>query len=275
MSISFNALTTFSDCYKAYRRMPKGYPEGIVVHSTGANNPNLKRYVNCPSVCGYNLFKNYFGGKNSDDVMPHAVIGKDKNGKIKCAKLLPFNICCWGCASGNRGSYNWNPAYLQFEICEDNLKDEKYFNEAFDLAARFCARLMKNYPSIKLENIVSHWEAHKRGYASQHVDPHNWLEKFGKDMNWFREKVRKQAVMEGVKFSDSSSAPAAPYKVKVETNDLNIRSKPTTDSTIVGQVKPSIYTIVEEAKGKGATKWGKLKSGIGWISLDYVTKYKE
>ena len=32
------------------------------------------------------------------------------------------------------------------------------------------------------------------------------------------------------------------------------------------------YTIVEEAKGEGATLWGKLKSGAGWISLDYTTK---
>ena len=33
-----------------------------------------------------------------------------------------------------------------------------------------------------------------------------------------------------------------------------------------------IYTIVAEAAGPGATKWGKLKSGAGWISLDYATK---
>ena len=33
-----------------------------------------------------------------------------------------------------------------------------------------------------------------------------------------------------------------------------------------------IYTIVTEAAGPGASKWGKLKSGAGWISLDYVTK---
>ena len=33
-----------------------------------------------------------------------------------------------------------------------------------------------------------------------------------------------------------------------------------------------VYTIVEEKTGTGATKWGKLKSGAGWISLDYVRK---
>lgn len=33
-----------------------------------------------------------------------------------------------------------------------------------------------------------------------------------------------------------------------------------------------IYTIVSEATGQGATLWGKLKSGIGWVSLDYCKK---
>ena len=32
-------------CYIAARKMT---PKGIVVHSTGANNPTLKRYVDCP-----------------------------------------------------------------------------------------------------------------------------------------------------------------------------------------------------------------------------------
>ena len=30
--------------------------------------------------------------------------------------------------------------------------------------------------------------------------------------------------------------------------------------------------IVGESSGKGAAKWGKLKSGAGWISLDYTKK---
>ena len=33
-----------------------------------------------------------------------------------------------------------------------------------------------------------------------------------------------------------------------------------------------VFTIVAEADGEGATKWGKLKSGVGWISLDYGKK---
>lgn len=190
MSMTFKAIATFSDCYKQNRKMPNGFPEGIIVHSTGANNPTLKRYVNAPEICGENPNKNYFGGENSDDVTPHGVIGKDKNGAVKAAQILPYDLCCWGCGTGKNGSYNYKPAYIQFEIAEDGLTDKTYFEQAFDLMAEVCAELIGQFPTIKLENIISHKEAAARGYASNHGDPENWLSKFGKDMNWFRDKVK-------------------------------------------------------------------------------------
>lgn len=64
-----------------------------------------------------------------------------------------------------------------------------------------------------------------------------------------------------------------PYIVRVTTASLNIRKSPTTDSDITGSIKnKGMYTIIAESTGKGATKWGKLKSGVGWISLDYVSR---
>lgn len=64
------------------------------------------------------------------------------------------------------------------------------------------------------------------------------------------------------------------YVVKVKSNFLNIRKGPGTNYSATGQIKDrGRYTIVAESKGKGSVKgWGKLKSGAGWISLDYVTK---
>lgn len=76
--------------------------------------------------------------------------------------------------------------------------------------------------------------------------------------------------------SDSSTATAstfAAYKVKVTTDVLNIRKGAGTNYATTGQIKDhGIYTIVAESAGAGATKWGKLKSGAGWISLDFVKK---
>ena len=188
MAITFEAYARNNGAFRAARPMPSGSPAGIIIHSTGANNPNLRRYVNAPEVCGENPYKNYFDRADSD-VCPHAVIGLDKSGEVRAAKLLPWNVCCWGCGSGSKGSYNYSPAYIQIEVCEDALNDRAYFEEAFGLAADLCKRLMKNYPTIKPENIISHHEAHLRGYASNHADCDHWLKKFSKDMDWFRALV--------------------------------------------------------------------------------------
>lgn len=69
-----------------------------------------------------------------------------------------------------------------------------------------------------------------------------------------------------------SEQTATNYTVKVTATDLNIRSGPGTNYGRKGFIAPGIYTIVAEADGTGATKWGKLKSGVGWISIDYVVK---
>jgi N-acetyl-anhydromuramyl-L-alanine amidase AmpD len=194
MAITFTAYATNNQCYKAAKKMPSGSPAGIIVHSTGANNPNLKRYVNAPTICGENANKNYFDSA-TQTICPHIVIGKDKDGAVKAAKILPYNICCWGCGSGSKGSYNYSPAYIQMEICEDDLTDKEYFESAFSLAAKLCKALMKSYSTITLENIVSHKEANARGYASAHGDCDNWLTKFGHDMDWFRALVSNGGVI--------------------------------------------------------------------------------
>ena len=188
MAITFEAYARNNGAFRAARPMPSGSPVGIIIHSTGVDNPNLRRYVNAPNICGNNPYRNYFDRADSD-VCPHAVIGLDKSGEVRAAKLLPWNICCWGCGDGSKGSYNYNPAYIQIEIAEDTLNDREYFNKAFGLAVQLCQRLLRNYPSIKPENIVSHHEAHLRGYASNHADCDHWLRKFGLNMAWFRAQV--------------------------------------------------------------------------------------
>jgi hypothetical protein len=72
-----------------------------------------------------------------------------------------------------------------------------------------------------------------------------------------------------------AAAPAtfAPYAVRVTADTLNIRKGPGTNYGANGSIKDKgVYTITDEATGAGAAKWGKLKSGAGWISLDYTKK---
>ena len=345
-------------CYIAAKKMT---PKGIVVHTTGANNKNLKRYVDAPEEVGKNAYGNHWnvakpGGRT---VCVHAFIGYDKNKQIRVAEILPLNICCWGVGKGRKGSYNDNPAYIQFEICEDGLQDKTYYQGVFSVAAQYCAELCKAY-GLQTADIVGHCEAFRKGYGSNHPDPEHWMKKFGETMDDFRERVAKllndreaatqradeaasdsainkgdlvtiaedavyysgKAVPSWVKAmkwyvkeqpegdrvvidknekgtnsicspihkkylavvpvvtktdekieNPSAVSTSCPYLVKVTVDSLNIRRKAGTDNAIVGVISDrGVYTIVQEKKAIGATKWGKLKSGAGWIALDYTKK---
>lgn len=341
-------------CYIAAQKM---VPKGIVVHSTGANNPYLKRYVDAPEEVGVNPYQNHWNvaKPGGTKVCVHAFIGYDKNKQVRVAEILPLDICCWGVGRGKNGSYNYDPAYIQFEICEDKLTDKTYYVTAFAVAAEYCAKLCKTY-GIGIDKIVGHCEAYRLGYGSNHADPEHWMKNFGETMDDFRRKVSEildseneetentdesysedTSVKKGdlVSIADNAtyyngkaipswvkaqnwyvhSDPAGdrvvidknekgtnaicspihkkfltvvkkaniaaiaqaetscPYLVKVTADFLNICKGAGTDTARVGSITDQgVYTIVEEMQGTGATKWGKLKSGAGWISLDYVKK---
>ena len=344
-------------CYIAAQKMT---PKGIVVHSTGANNPNLKRYVDAPDEVGINQYGNHWnkakpGGRK---VCVHAFIGYDKNKEIKVAEILPLNICCWGVGSGKKGSYNFNPAYIQFEICEDGLKDKTYYTKAFNVAAEYCAHLCKQY-NISVENIVGHCEAYRLGYGCNHSDPEHWMKKYNQTMNDFRKQVSEILKVDGVEkenkdetvvenisiqkgdlvsiakgatYYNGKSIPdwvqkqrwyvkseptgsrvvidksengkhsicspvdkkylikiqndeealsqssknvsyKCPYLVKVKVACLNIYNDAFPNNIKKGAIKDKgVYTIVEEKIDCSSKKWGKLKSGAGWILLDSVEK---
>lgn len=193
-----------NDCFKSSKLMNNNVPTGIVVHSTGCNNKTLKRYVNpvkeqeyyleVINDIGKNLYNNHWNRsaeKMGRSVCVHAFIGTNAKGEIETYQTLPFNMCCWGVGNGSKGSYNYNPtARVQFEICEDDLSDETYFNKVMKEAQEFCAYLCNTY-SLKVSSICSHAESYKQGYGSNHGDCDYWLKKFGKDMNWFRTEVQK------------------------------------------------------------------------------------
>lgn len=64
-----------------------------------------------------------------------------------------------------------------------------------------------------------------------------------------------------------------PYLVRVTIDDLNIRKGPGTNYDKRGYTGKGIFTITAVESGKGSTTgWGKLKSGAGWISLDYAKR---
>lgn len=264
-------LLTNNGCYKEAARMT---PVGIIIHSTGANNPNLRRYVQPDDgIIGFNIYENDWNNADTD-VCVHGFVGKTFKGDVRFVQTLPWNFQCWGCGEGWRGSYN--RGYIQIEVCEDDLTDEKYFERAFAVAMEVTRYLMKQY-NISLNNVISHKEAHDRGYASDHVDCNHWLAKFGKDMDWFRQQVKKGLTTTTTKKPTTSTVKKTSsfksYRVKVTDPALNIRAGAGTNYKVNGMITDmGVYTIVAEKTGKGAKKWGQLKSKAGWIALDYTRK---
>lgn len=180
-------------CYQTknpcYRKGTPMKPVGIVVHSTGANNPHLCRYVDCPERLGVNRYGNHWNRPEAATLV-HGAIGLDKEGFVTVVNTLPYTMAAWGVGRGSRGSYNYDPTgHIQFEMCEDDLTDPSYFDQVMGTAVAYCAQLCREY-GLAAESIVSHKEAHAQGYASNHGDPENWMGRFGMTMEDFRARVR-------------------------------------------------------------------------------------
>ena len=174
---------TKNPCFISGRKIK---PSGIVVHSTGANNPYLKRYVGPDDgILGQNQYNNHWNSAKATKCV-HAWIGKAADGSVKVYQTLPWDYRCWGVGSGKKGSYN--ATHIQFEICEDGKKDTAYYQEAFALAQQLCEYLAGMY-GIKQENIVGHYEAHAAGYGSNHSDPKPWQKNHSGSMAQFRADV--------------------------------------------------------------------------------------
>lgn len=184
-------ILTNNACYKAGKTIT---PKGIMVHSTGANNPNLKRYVGPDDgLLGKNQYNNHWNQDKPDgrQVCVHGFIGKLADGTIATYQTLPWNMRGWHCGSGAKGS--GNDTHISFEICEDGLTDVSYFNAVYKEAAELCAYLCKEYKLDPVADgvIIGHFEGHKRGIASNHGDPNNWFPKHGKSMDTFRVEVKR------------------------------------------------------------------------------------
>ncbi|MGN1051008.1 MAG: N-acetylmuramoyl-L-alanine amidase [Acutalibacteraceae bacterium] len=179
-------------CYK--KGTDIGKVKGIVVHTTGAENKTLKRYVQKgtekqPSWLGKNIYNNDWN-KGNMEVCVHAFIGEGENKKVYGVQTLPYNIACWGCGSGTNGSYNYAPkGHIQFEICEGNKKDKEYFDKAYKKAVQYCVNLCRRFKLCSTD-IVGHNEAHNKGYASNHGDPDIYFKIFGKSVKTLRKDVK-------------------------------------------------------------------------------------
>lgn len=236
---------TRNPSYKSNRPIS---PVGILVHSTGSVNPNLKRYVNSPDRLGRNQYGNHWDSINANKSV-HAFIGKDKDGKIIVAQTLPYDRACWGAGAGSNGSANRNPhAYLQFEICQGSNTDSAYYWAAIKVAEEYCAYLCKRY-GWTADKITCHKEAHDAGLASNHGDPVSWMRYFGDSMDKFRSRVAM--------LLNDSEMPVEPPRgsdVEIPVKDGGDDSVPISDTNTGIQNEKVVYDMKTIKKGSKGTQ---------------------
>lgn len=272
-----------SDCYRSGTRQTS---RGVQVHSTGANNPNLRRYVQPDDV---RLGRNTNGNSHNRpgvDVCANAYIGKLADGTVAVYQTLPWDMRCWISGKGKNGNAN-RLGYIGFEICEDDRTDLIYFNQAVmgaavNLTAHLC-QLMGVRPDDVLESyaegnalaVMDHSELAARGLASNHADITHWLRAFGKRMNDFRREVQA-AMDEGVEVTYIDAEGKEEWtemdkEMEVYASNggyTNLRELPDTESVALEKLRNGDIVRVTAMTGV----WSKVERGdvIGYIMTQFL-----
>ena len=224
--------------------LPKGkvipnsiiHPTSITIHNTGN--------IGAPAKNNHNYMKNC--NNNGSRIASWHFTVDDK--EIYQAQSCNYKCFHAGTTAGNNTS-------IGIEICMFNDKEKQ--KKAYENAIELVKILMKHY-NLPIDKVRQHYEWTKKDCPA-------WLRsgKFGFTWTWFIKQVT-----ETLSFSDKEDD--GTFLVKIITDDLNVRTGPSTDYRVVSQVhNGEVYTIV-----KVSGNWGRLKSGVGWISLNskYVKK---
>ena len=215
-----SCILTGNDCYQANRWIK---PAGVMLHSTGANNPNLRRYVQPDDgLLGTNPNGNDWN-RSGVGACVHAFIGKLQDGTIATYQTLTWTMRSWHC--GGDG----NTTHISFEICEDGLEDEDYFRAVYREAVELTAYLCKEYGLDPLEDgvVICHQEGYRRGIASNHGDVLHWFPKFGKSMDDFRRDVKEEmeSDMSEQQFYEMFLQAMAKYTKKLNEKEVSAWAK--------------------------------------------------
>lgn len=235
-------LLTHNSCYAAGQTI---VPGGIIIHSTGADNTSISRYVQPRedeaqyaenlSRLGVNRYANHWNFSNAEwqakygsklNKCVHAFVGRLADGTLASYQTLPWNMLGWH-AGGSA-----NRTFTSMEICEDGLTDADYFAAAYGEATELAAYLCGLYGLDPMADgvILGHCEAAARGMASSHADPHNWFLRFGKSMDSFRADTAALMV------AGSGETPSA-------------QEQPDGGANIIYRVQVGAYRIRENADG--------------------------
>lgn len=244
---------TKNDCYKAQRYIQ---PKGIMVHSTGADNPYLHRYVDTKD--GYTYTNKYSNDWNRSGVgaCVHGFIGLNAKEEVGCVQTLPWNMRGWHCGSSG------NDTHISFEICEDGLADKDYFIKTRDTAIELCALLCEEFQLDPMKSgvLVDHVEGYELGIASGHSDVRHWWSKFNYTMNDFRKAVQEKMAL-------SSNAELEERISKLESQ-VNVLNKKVSELTDCFESSSEILEKVERALGDVSMVYATIADVPKWARAE-------
>lgn len=185
-------------------------------------------------------------------------------------RSVPENQTAWHC--GAKTYYHKecrNSNSIGIEICDDVRNGSIYPSaKTIENAVAFTKSLMKKY-NIPASNVIRHYD------VSHKLCPDYWCGTAAKTKKWKSEFWNNLSESSSATTkASSSSTKSKNYIVRITAkNGVNIRKGPGTNYAKCGVIETGgAYTIVEEKTGTGAKRWGRLKSGAGWIALDYTEK---
>ena len=262
-------------------------------------------YTNSPLVSCTKLSPNHSGQRTHaiDRITPHCVVGQLSAEAIgnTFASTVKQASCNYGigvdgqvvmcCEEKNRSwcsSSRENDQRAVTIECASDVSHPYAFNSiVYDKLIELCVDICKRNGKKKLLWFGNKTNALKYKPKSDEmvITVHRWFANKSCPGDWLYNRLGDVAAKVTSKLNDKPTSDSnvakvnvGPhdmlelYKVKVSINDLFIRSGPGTNYASSGFCPTGVYTIVEESDGVGATKWGKLKSGAGWISLDYAKR---
>lgn len=219
-------------------QIPLNSVKKVVLHYTGDAGASAiaerNYFENCATV-----FKRY--------VSSNYIVGIE--GEI--IRCVPENEVAY--CSNQANTYS-----ISIECCypKSEAKTGKFTKATTESAAELCAYLLKKY-GLSVDDLIRHYDVTGKQcplyfvptkYQSVDVANARWAE--------FKDLVSKYM------HAESNTA----FKVKVIDTSLNVRSAAGVNNKIVTVLRGGVYTITETKK-IGSAKWGKLKSGIGWINI--------
>lgn len=189
--------------------------------------------------------------------------GIDVNGKI--ALFVDEADCSW-CTSSRSN----DDRAITIECACDSYEPYAINDKVYKSLIKLCADICRRNGIKELR-----WEADKSligQVGRQNMTVHRWFAAKACPGNYIYNRLGQIAKDANEILNGSQKwYGSVPFKVKITAKALKIRSGPGTNYVQKAIIVPGIYTITEVQDGQGSKLgFGKLKSGSGWISLDYA-----